>query len=324
VRILVYGAGVIGSFNAARLEAAGHEVALLARGPRLADLREHGVVLENARSGERTTTEVPLVDALAPDDAYDLVLVTLRRNQVPAILPALAANARTPIVLFLGNNAAGADEWVAALGRERVLLGQANLGGVREGHVVRYLWARWLPLEFSELDDRRTARTAAIEDAFRLAGISARTTKHQDASLKTHAASLVPIAGALYWAGGDVRRLAHARRALRLWVRATREGLRALERLGIPIVPPALRVVEWIPESLLAFGMGRFLDTELAVVGLGGHGNAAPDEMKELADEFRDLLRRAGLPSPACDRLYAHIDAAYAAWRGPDEGPMPA
>ena len=309
MKILVYGAGAVGSFNAARLAAGGHEVALLARGQRLADLREHGVVLENARSRERTTTHVPLVEALATDDAYDLVIVAMRRHQVPAILPALAQHTHTPSVLFLGNNAAGAEDWIAALGCERVLLGQANVGGVRQGHLVRYVWSRRLPLQFSELDERRTPRTAAIEAAFRRAGLRARVTDHMDASLRTHAASVVPVVGALYWAHGDVRRLAHARQALRLWVRATREAQRALREVGIPTVPAASRFFEWIPASLLVFVMGRFLDTEMGVVGLAdATAEGAPGEFKELADELRAVLRRAGVPAPASERLYAYID----------------
>jgi nucleoside-diphosphate-sugar epimerase len=78
-KILIVGAGVIGSFNAARLKEAGHDVTLLARGRRLADLREHGVVLESSRTG-RSTTQVPLVDRLGPEDAYDLAIVIVRRN----------------------------------------------------------------------------------------------------------------------------------------------------------------------------------------------------------------------------------------------------
>ena len=90
MRILVVGAGVIGSFNAARSKEAGQDVTLLARGRRLADLREHGVVLEDFRTGPRTTTQVPLVERLGPEDDYDLALVVMRRNQIPSVLPMLA------------------------------------------------------------------------------------------------------------------------------------------------------------------------------------------------------------------------------------------
>ena len=47
MKILVYGAGVLGSLYAYRLQASGHDVLLLARGQRLEDLRLHGLVLED-------------------------------------------------------------------------------------------------------------------------------------------------------------------------------------------------------------------------------------------------------------------------------------
>jgi hypothetical protein len=33
--------------------------------------------------------------------------------------------------------------------------------------------------------------------------------------------------------------------------------------------------------------------------------------MKELVDEFRAILLRAGEPAPACERLYAFVDARW-------------
>jgi len=310
MRILVVGAGVIGSFNAARLKEAGQDVTLLARGGRLADLREHGVVLEDFRSGRRTTTQVPLVERLGPEDDYDLALVIVRRNQIPSVLPMLAQNHCIPSVLFLGNNAAGADEIVQTLGRERVLTGMVNAGGERDGHVVRYIWARGFPILFAELGDRPTLRTQAIVRMFRSAGLPARVVKNVDAYLKTHGAGVPPFAGALYMAGGDIRRLAHMPELLRLFLQGWREALRALRADGTPLRPSATRLVEWIPAPILLLGLRRFFDTRLAVLGGQQHGNAAPDEMKELADELRLILRRAGHPSPACDALFAQVDRA--------------
>jgi hypothetical protein len=72
--------------------------------------------------------------------------------------------------------------------------------------------------------------------------------------------------------------------------------------------------MEWLPEPIIRFGFRLLLDTNLAVVGLQGHGNAAPDEMKELADEFREIFRQSGLPSPASDILFAQVDARFNAW----------
>src|SRR5215468_1196736 len=106
MNILVYGAGVLGSLYAARLQEAGQIVSLLARGQRFQDLREHGIVLADVLTGQATTTHVNVVDQLGPEDRYDLAVVVMGKHQVAAILPQLAANKQLPTVLFLHNNAA--------------------------------------------------------------------------------------------------------------------------------------------------------------------------------------------------------------------------
>jgi hypothetical protein len=60
----------------------------------------------------------------------------------------------------------------------------------------------------------------------------------------------------------------------------------------------------WLPGSVVVFGLCRFFDTRLAVVGDQGHANPAVDEMKELMEEFGELLRQADRPSPASKVLY--------------------
>ena len=314
MKILILGAGVIGSFNAARLAEGGQDVTLLARGRRLAELREHGVVLEDFRTGRRSTTQVPLVDRLGPEDAYDLAIVIVRPNQIPSILPALKQNHLIPSILFLGNNAAGPQALVDCLGRERVLMGMANTAGERQGHVVRCLLSRRFPVQFGELDDVTRPRTEAIVRLFRNAGLSARIVKNVDAYLKTHAAGLPACAGALYMAGGDIHRLGRMPAALKLFVEAYREALRALPAVGIPLKPAATRLIEWIPEPILVLAMRLLFGSRLKIVSaMERVFNASADEMKTLADELRLILRQSGLPSPASDILFAQVDARFQA-----------
>jgi 2-dehydropantoate 2-reductase len=135
--------------------------------------------------------------------------------------------------------------------------------------------------------------------------------KDVDAYLKTHAAGLPALAGAAYLAGGEIRRLAHTPEALKLFVQAFREALRALRVLRIPLKPSLTRLVEWIPKPILVFLFRLFFDSRLADMGAQPHLDAAADEMKELADELRVILRQAGLPSPASDVLFAQVDARF-------------
>jgi 2-dehydropantoate 2-reductase len=312
MKILFYGAGVLGSLYAARLQEAGQEVSILARGQRLADVRKHGIVLEDGDTGQRTTTRVNVVEQLAPDDTYDLVVVLMRKNQVSAILPDLAANQHSPSILFMNNNVAGPDEMVEALGRERVLLGFPGAAGHREGHSITFKVAsgRQQPTTFGELDGRTTPRLKQIVAAFKSAGFPVTISPNMDAWLKTHIAEVGPAANAIYLAGGDNYRLASTRDGLVLMVRAIREGYRVLRALGVPITPANHKIFDWIPEPILVALVRRLLNTKTAEIEMAGHANAARDEFKQLADDFRALARTTSVPTPAVDRLYTYLDPA--------------
>jgi 2-dehydropantoate 2-reductase len=314
VRILFYGAGVLGSLYAARLREAGHDVSILARGRRLVDLREHGAVLEDANSWQRTSARVEVVEHLAPQDSYELVVVCVRKNQLPSVLPALAESRCTPNVLFMHNNVLGPSEIVDALGRERVLLGFPGAGGGRDGPVIRYhvlpAWQQKTVL--GELDGRATPRLERIVAVFRDGGFPVGASPNMEAWLKTHASWVVPVSTAVYAAGGDVRRLAHTRDALLLMVRGIRENFEVLRAHGVPLTPksPNLLVLGWLPEPLLVPLLRRLFDTRTAEIVMERHANAARDETGQLADELGELSRAAFVPTPTADRLREYLDPA--------------
>jgi ketopantoate reductase len=312
-KILVYGAGPLGSLFAARLQEGGNDVSILARGQRLDDLRQHGIVLVDAQTKAKTVTRVNVVEALAPDDAYDLVLVIMRKNHVLDILPILAANRRTPNILFLSNNAAGPDAYVEALGKERVLIGFPNSAGYREGHVVHCLTGTeddpaFVP--FGEVDGRITERTRRVADIIESAsGFGAEIRTDMDAWLKYHVALLFPsLAPALYAAGVNNYRLARTRDLVVLAIQAIREGFRVLHSLGLPVTPSKLRVIEWLPEPILVLLAQRLLANPLMETALVKHAEAARDEVQHLISEFMALARTTPVPTPTIDLLLRYYE----------------
>ena len=317
MKVLVYGAGPLGSLFAARLQQGGQGVSVLARGQRLVDLREYGVVLEDVQTKERSVTHVNVVDALAPDDAYDLVLVIMRKNHALQILPILAANGHTPNVLFLMNNAAGPGKLVEALGQERVLIGFPGAAGYREGHMVHCLAGTaeepW-PVYFGEVDGRTRERTTMVAGIINSGpGFEAQICADMDAWLKYHVALLMPsLAPALYAAGLDHRRLARTRDLLVLAIRAVREGFQVLGALGYPVSPPRFRTLGWVPEPVLLLLFRVLLlhraREEIIEAALLRHARSARDEVRHLADEFLALAAKTAVPTPAIGQLYPYLD----------------
>jgi len=309
MKILAYGAGNIGGLYAALLSESGEDVSILARGKRLARIREHGIELDNVLTAKRTSVTLNTVERLDAEDGYDLVLVILGKDHVSEVLPVLARNQHTPSVMFLGNNAAGPGEMVEALGRDRVLLGFPGAAGITQGNVTRYLItsAREQPTTVGEVDGRRSPRIETIAAALRRAGFSVTISSNMDAWLKTHVAEISPTANALYMVGGDARRLARTRDALVLLLRAIREGYRVLAANGTPITPKSHRIFRWLPEPLLLFLTRRILERETTSIKIG-HALGARSEMKTISDEFRALTETTSISTPAMDRLYQYLD----------------
>ena len=311
--ILVYGAGPLGSVFAASLQRAGHNVSLLARGKRLQALREHGIVITDFVTKETRTTRVKVVEALHPEDAYDLILVIMRKNHALEILPVLAANRASPNVLFMMNNAAGPDALVDSLGQERVLIGFPSSAGTRRGDVVVALSgteAEPYTVPFGEVDGKTRERTRYVANILSSpVEFEAEIREDMDTWAKCHVALLMSaFAPAMYACGTDNYRMARTPDAIILTVRGIKEAFRGLRALGYPIVPGYIRWMTLLPEPLLVIIFRRLLQKERMEIAMAAHADAARDEMKHLALEFRDLTSGSGVDMPVCDQLFHYLD----------------
>lgn len=305
-RILVFGAGPLGSYYAARLYEAGFGVSILARGQRYHDIREHGVVLERFDTQEKAVHRVPAVQELKASDAYDLVLVVMGKNYIPAVLPVLSSNHATPSLLFLGNNVAGPDELMRALGRERVLLGFPGLSGAMDRHVVRYLADEKPSVTIGELDGSLSGRITELTGVFEKAGFRVKLCPNMDAWLKCHGALIVPLSLAYIKAGRDVMKLARDKETTVLMLKAMREGFRALKELGFPILPSDLRYFERLPLWILTPLMRRLLSDKNMKYAFA-HGDAFRNELHVLEHELTEIIRRTNIPTPAYDELTRYV-----------------
>lgn len=104
MRILVYGAGVLGCELAhVLLQNKKNDVTLLARGEWKERIDQKGLVIRQWAQRKTTVDRVRTIDVLAPEDFYDLVFVVLQAGQLPDVLPVLKAN-RSPYFVFVGND----------------------------------------------------------------------------------------------------------------------------------------------------------------------------------------------------------------------------
>ena len=311
-RILVIGAGVNGSICAASLYKAGINVTVLARGQRYEEIRKEGIIIENSLTHERSVTEIPVIQALEPDDIYDYILVIIRQDQMPALLPVLARN-RSAAIVFMANDLSGAEAY-AAIGKERILLGFVFGAGKREGPVVYgisgvggVLGALFGGIPFGEIDGAITARLKRLVAIFHQAGLDAKVSTRVADYLATHAGWVTVMIGLGIKYGMDMQALARARADLGTLVDALRELFQVLHSLGYQVTPPKFRIIEVIPRSLMVASLGAFIGSDMMKLGMTDWSmSQTRDEWVYLDHELERIVEKHGLAVPAIRNLLAY------------------
>jgi 2-dehydropantoate 2-reductase len=313
MKTLIYGAGPLGSLYAHRLHQAGKDVTILARDERYNYIKEHGIVLVNEYTGEKEISKIRVVDALAEKDAYDLVVVLIRKNKLLPIFQVLSQHKHVRNILFMGNNALGFDEYLEYLSKEKVIFGFPGAGGSIKEQIVHYIDSekpdgKKIPIRIGEIDGEIIDRTKQVTILFESSKVPVEQISDMDGWLKYHAALVLPIACILYKHDCDNYALAKDQESIRLFIRACREGGDVIRKVGYSKRQPfKFNFFYWLPEFITAKSFQRLLNSKFAEIGFAMHAKAALDEMKALSKEFKILTDNTSVKTPYINELSRYI-----------------
>lgn len=304
MKILVFGSGVIGSIYATRLQEAGHSVTLLARGNRYEEISRNGVTINNTSTSGQITCNIRVIRELSSTDRYDLIIVTVRLDQVGEVIPILKQNEVCPLVLFMLNNPEGMNHWRTELHPKHILLGFPGVAGVNLGNRIDYIQIRQQPTTIGEIDRKITNHLKKIKDILKKAGFQVDTSLNMQAWLKIHAVFVSCMTAAIIHADGDSVRLSDNRSAVGSLVTSIREGLNACKSLGIPIQPVNLKIIFMImPKWFSTLYWRNALKGKIGTLAMAPHANAAQGEMRLLAEKVFAMVHASSIPTPTLDKL---------------------
>ena len=299
MRILVFGAGVLGCNLARNLFRAGKDVTLLARGNWAEKIRTNGLRIKDKFSFRMSVSRIPVVTELKPEDRYDVIFVVLRYTQLGTILETLREN-QTKNIVFVGNNVR-AEALAADLPEKNVLFAFASSAGHRERDHVASV----------DLKKITIGQLASAPSNEALIGRIFEGTKYKVAYepnmgdyLLCHAAFVLPAAFACYKMDGDLKKLKGNTAYLSRMIDANIEGYRAIRSAGHTILPKEDTDFESAAYRKTCLRFFKLIcATSLGKICVSDHAMNAVDEMSALDRDLKRFFEEVGADDPVWQAL---------------------
>ena len=299
MRILVFGAGVLGCNLARNLFRAGKDITLLARGNWAEEIQKNGLWIKDKFSFRMSVSRIPVVTELKPEDRYDVIFVVLRYTQLGTILETLREN-QTKNIVFVGNNVR-AEALAADLPEKNVLFAFALSAGHRERDHVASI----------DLKKITIGQLASAPSNEALIGRIFEGTKYKVVYepnmgdyLLCHAAFVIPVAFACYKTDGELKKLKGNTAYLSRMIDANIEGYRAIRNAGHTILPKADTEFEGAAYRKTCLRFFKLMcATSLGKICVSDHAMNAVDEMSALNRDLKRFFEEHGASYPVWQAL---------------------
>ena len=299
MKILVFGAGVLGCNLARNLFRAGKDVTLLARGSWADEIRQNGLRIKDKFSPRLSVSRIPVVTELKPEDQYDVIFVVVRYTQIDSILDALRANG-TKNIVFVGNNVR-AEALAASLPEKNVLFAFALSAGHRESDRVASI-----DLKKITIGQLRGAPSnePLIGRVFEGTKYKVVYQPNMGDYLLCHAAFVIPAAFACYKTDGNLKKLKGNTAYLSQMIDANIEGYRAIRNAGHEILPKEDADFEGAAYRKTCLRFFKLMcATSLGKICASDHAMNAVGEMSALNRDLKAFFDEQGAPYPVWREL---------------------
>lgn len=299
MKILVFGAGVLGCNLAGNLFRAGKDTTLLARGNWAGEIQKNGLRIKDKFSPRVSVSRIPVVTELKPENQCDVIFVVLRYTQLDSILETLRAN-QTKNIVFVGNNVR-ASALAASLPEKNVLFAFVSSAGHRERDRVA-------SIDLKKITIGQLAGAPSNEQLIGqiFAGTKYKVTYEPNMGdyLLCHAAFVLPVAFACYKTDGDLKKLKGNTAYLSRLLDANIEGYRAIRNAGHEILPKSDTEFEGTAYRKTCLRFFKLMcATSLGKICASDHAMNAVDEMGALNRDLKQFFDENGAEYPVWKEL---------------------
>lgn len=302
MRILIYGAGVLGCNLAHLLYKAKKNVTLLARGDWYEEIKLNGLTIKHKFKLRNTNDKIQVINSLKDEDFYDVIFVALQYTQLKSIISILNQNL-TKNIVFIGNNI-NAKECLGLLKEKNVLFGFFSAGGQRTSKYVQSFYLNEMTI--GRIDNSNES-DEWIKSIFQGTKMRLTIENKMDDWLKSHVAFILPFVYAAYYTGYNYRKLRKEKNFLYKIITSVREYYDELKELGYEVLPKS--DYEFVTSKKIKCYMFLKLCcyTVLGDLCVCDHAKNGKNEMIKLNYEFRKLVANTRVTTPNADILEKYM-----------------
>lgn len=299
MRILVYGAGVIGSNLAADLHASGKDVTLLARGEWADMIEKNGLSIRSAFTSVKKNYRIPVIRELKETDLYDVIFVVMRATQTDSVIDILKENISRNIV-FIGNSLSPG-ETASKLKDKNVMFGFYMAAGHREKNKAVSFSLKKITI--GQLKNS-PSNEELISRIFKDTRIRVTYEPNMGDYLLCHAAFVTPIGFACYHCDGDLKKIMNDKVYLNKIIDANIEGYAAIEKAGHNILPSSDQDYHSERYRKLCYGVYKVMcSTFIGKICASDHAMNAEEEMMSLSGGLKKFFEENNAEYPVFKEL---------------------
>lgn len=283
MKILIYGAGVIGSLYAVQFFQAGYDTSIYARGERLKTLRNCGLQFQ-----DKTTVKianVTVMDKVDLFDFFDYIFLTVREEQAETALKELRDNV-SPTIVTMVNTTVPYSEWEKHCGQGRILPAFPGAGGsIDDGVLNATLTPRIIqPTTFGEIGGVNSERQQKLSEIFKRSHIPYQIVPNMYFWQLSHLGLVVPLADA-YYLSQNPKQVYRDKKIMKTTAFMIKRNFRILARQNI-LSSLKFYIFRYIPLGIMQRALSLIYKSDFGNKFMYQHSMKAPEEMHRLHQDY--------------------------------------
>ena len=294
MKILIYGAGVIGCTYGWQLAEAGHDVTLLVRKEQKQLIDEQGIqiICQDFRSGIKKTVDTVfrphVVDGLDARNDFEYIIVATNKIQLPDVLPVLGVSAGKAHVMFFQNNWDCFDEIARFLKPEQYFFGfPFMVGGGREANEIHCVISgmKYSHTPIGEVDGEMTPRVRKMVQALDEAHLKPVLSRQILLWIITHYAAAAGLTAGILSAGSAAR-FVNDSATIRTTICAIREGFSICLKRGYDAKEEKANKLYQLPLFLSVPIARKIYGNEALQLMFDDHVSHSPEEVRQMIEDI--------------------------------------